>query len=73
MEQEKNIRCNVCGGNDIEFLPHSRIGRCKSCGALLTLPDFEDHEILSLLNRAYLQRTTYKFDEAIATYNYIIE
>ncbi len=73
MEQEKNIRCNVCGGNDIEFLPHSRIGRCKCCGALLTLPDFEDHEILSLLNQAYLQRTTYKFDEAIATYNYIIE
>ena len=73
MENQKNIRCNVCGGNDIEFLPHSRIGRCNSCGALLTLPDFEDHEILSLLNQAYLQRTTYKFDEAIATYNYIIE
>lgn len=73
MESQKNIRCNVCGGNDITFQPHSRIGRCNSCGALLTLPDFEDHEILSLLNQAYLQRTTYKFDEAIATYTYIIE
>lgn len=37
------------------------------------LPDFEDHEILALLNQAYLQRITYKFDEAISTYNFIIE
>lgn len=73
MEREKNIRCNVCGGNDIEFLPHSRIGRCKSCGALLMLPDFEDQEILALLNQAYIQRTSSKFDEAISTYNFIIE
>ena len=73
MGNEKNIRCNVCGSNDIESLPHSRIGRCKSCGALLMLPDFEDHEILALLNQAYIQRTSYKFDEAISTYNFIIE
>lgn len=73
MEEKKIIRCNICGGNDIEFLPHSRIGKCKSCGALILLPDFEDQEIISLLNQAYLQRASYKFDEAISTYNFIIE
>ena len=73
MENQKNIRCNVCGGNDITFLPHTRIGKCNCCGALLTLPDFEDYEILSLLDQAYIQRTSCKFDEAIATYNFIIE
>ena len=73
MENQKNIRCNVCGGNDITFMPHSRIGRFNSCGALLTLPDFEDHEILALLDQAYIQRICCKFDEAIATYNLVIE
>lgn len=66
------IKCNCCGGTEIEIKPHSRIGRCKSCGASVILPDLEDHEILHLLDEAYIERSNFEFDKAASIYEYIL-
>ena len=66
------IKCNCCGGTEIEIKPHSRIGRCKSCGASVILPDLEDHEILALLDEAYIERSNFEFDKAASIYEYIL-
>ena len=29
------LRCNNCGSTEIVVSPHSRIGKCKSCGAFV--------------------------------------
>lgn len=59
------VHCNSCGIYEIEIHPHSRLGKCKSCGANVILPDLENHEILALLDEAFIARTSLKFAIAI--------
>lgn len=69
----ESLRCNSCGSHEIDIQPHSRIGKCKSCGSVVILPDLENHEILGLLDQAYIFRTSLKFADAFNTYSFIIE
>lgn len=66
------IKCNCCGGHEIEIKPHSRIGKCKSCGASVILPDLENHEVLALLDQAYIERSNFEFDKATSIYEFIL-
>lgn len=70
--ENKVLHCNSCGSYEIEIKSQTRLGKCKSCGANVILPDLEDHEILHLLDQAYIQRNNYAFDEAISTYNHVL-
>lgn len=67
------VHCNSCGSYEIEIKPHSRLGKCKSCGANVILPDLENHEILALLDEAFIARTSLKFADAFTIYSFIIQ
>lgn len=67
------VHCNSCGSYEIEIKPHSRLGKCKSCGANVILPDLENHEILALLDEAFIARTSLKFADAFNIYSFIIQ
>lgn len=67
------VHCNSCGSYEIEIKPHSRLGKCKSCGANVILPDLENHEILALLDEAFIARASLKFADAFNIYSFIIQ
>lgn len=72
MDKAQLIRCNECGSLEIEINNHSRIGKCKSCGALILLPIIDDYNIVALLDEAFIERNNFEFDKAISTYQYIL-
>ena len=72
MDKAQLIRCNECGSLEIEINNHSRIGKCKSCGALILLPIIDDYNIVPLLDEAFIERNNFEFDKAISTYQYIL-
>jgi len=73
MDKIINIKCGICGSQNIEIHKHDRIGICKSCNSKMILPDFEDHECAALLDDAKINRQEYKFDEAISKYDFILQ
>ena len=71
-ESPESLHCPICGEHRLEIKPHHRIAHCPVCDASVILPDLEDHEILALLDQAYIQRSHYEFDAAKATYQFIL-
>lgn len=68
----QTIRCTNCGSFHINVTKGNVIGVCQSCGAKLLFPELKNNEVIALLNQAYVDRSYFKFDDAIHIYEHIL-
>ncbi len=64
-----NLKCKYCGGS-IAALGKD-VGKCESCGCLVTFPKVDKQSSIELYNRADHLRKIHDYDGAISAYEHI--